>query len=59
MDCLLCHLACEQTACPTVPGDAVIVGSPLVLVGGVLGDNGGTASKGEGGVIGGHRRHVA
>jgi len=45
-----------------VPGDAVIVGSPLVLVRGVLGDNGGTAGtagKGEGGEIGRHRRHVA
>jgi len=26
-----------------IPGDAVIVGSPLVFVGGVLGDNGGIA----------------
>jgi len=42
-----------------VPGDAVIVGSPLVLVGGVLGDNGGIAGEGEGGEIGRHRRHVA
>ena len=41
-----------------VPGDAIIIGSPLVLVRGVLGDNGGTAGKGEGGEIGRHRRHV-
>jgi len=39
------------------PGDAVIVRSPLVLVGGVLGDNGGIAAEGEGRDIGRHRRH--
>ena len=42
-----------------VPGDAVIVGSPLVLIGGVLGDNSGTASKSEGREIGRHCRHVS
>ena len=36
----------------TDTGNAVIVGSPPVLVRGVLGDNGGIASDGEGGVIG-------
>jgi len=42
----------------TVPGDAVIVGSPLVLVGGVLGDNSDIADEGGGGEIGGRRRHI-
>jgi hypothetical protein len=42
-----------------VPSNAVIVGSPLVLVWGVLGDNGGTAGEGGGREIGRHRRHVA
>ena len=42
-----------------VPGDAVIVGSPLLLVGGVLGDNGGIAGEGGGGEIRRHCRHVA
>ena len=37
-----------------VPSDAVIVGSPLVLAGGVLGDNAGIAGEGEGGEIGRH-----
>ena len=39
-----------------VPGDAVVVCSPLVLGGGVLGDNGGIAGESEGG---GHRRDWA
>jgi len=42
-----------------IPGDAIIVGSPLVLVGGVLGDNGGIAGEGEGRDIRRHCRHVA
>ena len=41
------------------PGDAVIVGSPLVFVGSVLGDNGGIAGEGEGGEIGRRRSRVA
>jgi len=39
-----------------VPGDAIVVCSPLVLGGGVLGDNGGIAGESEGG---GHRRDWA
>ena len=39
-----------------VPSDAVIIGRPLVHVGAVLGDNGGTAREGDGGVIGRHRQ---
>jgi len=39
-----------------VPGDAVIIGHALVLVGTVLGDNGGFAGEGEGGETGRHRQ---
>ena len=42
-----------------VPGDTVIVGSPLLLVGGALGDIGCTTREGEGGEIGRHHRHIA
>ena len=42
-----------------VPGDAIMVGSPLVLVRGVLGDNGGIASEGDSGEIGRCHRHAA
>jgi hypothetical protein len=41
-----------------VPGDAVVVGSPLVPVGCVLGDEGGIAGEGESGEIGKPRRHI-
>lgn len=39
-----------------IPGDTVIVRSPLVLAGGVLGSHGGIAGDDAGG---GRRRHVA
>ena len=42
-----------------IPRYAVIVGSLLILVGGVLGDNGGITGESEGGEIGRHCRHVA
>lgn len=42
-----------------VPGDAVIEGSPLIPIGGVLGHNDDTAGEGAGGEIGRRRRHPA
>lgn len=35
-----------------IPGDAIIIGQPLILVGTILGDNSGIAGEGEGREIG-------